>query len=145
MEKHLILWADDDPDDMALFRRIVEQVDRHSLVVSAGDGREVLAYLDGMRKEKAFPCLVILDMNMPALGGRETIGLLKEDRDFAAIPLVMFTTSSLQADRRFCDHFEVPLFTKPSSLDALEATIRQLLGLCSCRRQDAPGHCGPAK
>jgi CheY-like chemotaxis protein len=137
MKEHFILWAEDDPDDMALFRSIVEQVGERSLVLGANDGREVLACLQLMRKEKLFPCLVILDMNMPALGGRETIGLMKQEEDFAAIPIAVFTTSSQQVDRIFCDRFGVPLFTKPSSIDELKTTVRQILRLCRCQQPAA--------
>lgn len=139
MKKHFILWADDDPDDMALFRKVVEQVDQNSLVFSANDGREVLACLQLMRKEKTFPCLVILDMNMPALGGRETIGLMKRESDFAHIPIAVLSTSNYLVDRNFCDRFGVPLFTKPTSIEELKDTIQQLLRLCSCHREEAPG------
>ena len=134
MKKHFILWAEDDPDDMTLFRNLVDQVDRHSLILGANDGRDVLACLQLMRKERNFPCLVILDMNMPAMDGRETIGLMKREKDFADIPVAVFTTSSRMEDRNFCSRFGVPLFTKAASLDALKATIGQLLSLCSCNR-----------
>lgn len=132
MKKHFILWAEDDPDDMGMFRRIVEEVEHHALVLGANDGREVLACLQLMRKEKTFPCLIILDLNMPALGGRETIGLIKQEEDLAHIPIAVFTTSNSNVDRNFCDRFKVPLFTKPSSVDELKATIRQMLRLCYC-------------
>lgn len=134
MKKHFILWADDDPDDRALFRKVVEQVDQHTLMFEAQDGREVLACLKLLRKEKNFPCLVILDMNMPALGGRETIGLMKQEEDFAAIPIAVFTTSNQMIDRNFCDRFGVPLFTKPTSIEEIRNTIEQLLTLCRCNR-----------
>ena len=132
MKKHFILWAEDDPDDMAMFRRIVEEAEHHALVLGANDGREVLACLQLMRKEKNFPCLIILDLNMPALGGRETIGLIKQEEDLVHIPIVVFTTSNSYVDRNFCDRFKVPLFTKPTSVDELKATIRQMLRLCYC-------------
>lgn len=145
MKKHLILWADDDPDDMTLFRRIVEEVDQHTMVLSTADGREVLGHLDGMRQERNFPCLVILDLNMPALGGRETIGLIKEDNDFASIPVAVFTTSGQQVDRNFCDRIGVPFFTKPSSLEELKNAVQKLLGLCSCYRGEGPVLANPVK
>ena len=132
MKKHFILWAEDDPDDMAIFRKIVDEVEFHALVLGANDGREVLACLQLTRKEKTFPCLIILDLNMPALGGRETIGLIKQEEDLAHIPIVVFTTSNRDIDRNFCDRFKVPLFTKPASLDELKTTIRQMLRLCRC-------------
>lgn len=132
MKKHFILWAEDDPDDMGLFRRIVDELGHQSLLLSANDGREVLACLQLMRKEKNFPCLIILDLNMPALGGRETIGLIRQEEDLAHIPIVVFTTSGSTVDRIFCDRFKVPLFTKPASVDELKATIRQMLRLCYC-------------
>lgn len=139
MKKHFILWADDDPDDMTLFRNIVDQVAHQSLVLGANDGREVLSCLQLLRKEKCFPCLVVLDMNMPALDGRETIGLMKQDEDFAGIPIAVFTTSSRAVDRNFCDRFGVPLFTKPASLDELTHTIEQLLRQCRCHRCEEGG------
>lgn len=144
MEKHFILWADDDPDDMAMFRNIVGQVTDRAHVFSANDGREVLGCLNMMRKERFFPCLVILDMNMPALGGRETIDLMKQDNDFSSIPIVVFTTSDRQVDRNFCDRFGVPLFTKPHSIDDLKTSIAQLLHMCSCHQRKASAPARPS-
>lgn len=139
MAKHFILWADDDPDDMVMFRRIVDEVQQHSLVLGANDGRDVLACLQLMRKEKIFPCLVILDLNMPALGGRETIGLMRQEADFAHIPIAVFTTADRQVDRNFCDRFNIPIFVKPVSVAELTTTIRQMLRTCSCHRAEERG------
>lgn len=139
MEKHFILWADDDPDDMALFCKVMEEVDQHSQVVSASDGREVLACLHELRKESRYPCLVILDMNMPAVGGRETIVRMKRDSEWAAIPVVVFSTSGSHLDRLFCHHYGVEHYIKPSSIGELKSIIGQLLGHCSHRQPKGQG------
>lgn len=144
MKNHFILWADEDEDNQALYRQVVQQVDPRALVLTAGDGGEVLACLNLVRKEKTFPCLIILNMNMPGLGGRETITLVRRESEFAAIPIVALSTLATLVERNFCDRFGVKLFTRPASTEDLKSLLQQLLTSCRCRQQKEPEVQSPA-
>lgn len=98
-----LLYAEDDPDD----RLLAEIAHRESGVVNplvfVADGEEALDYLrrSGQyadRTDAVQPGVVLLDLNMPGIGGRETLKLIKADRALRRTPVVILTTSSAQVD-----------------------------------------------
>lgn len=81
--KHTIFWADDDQDDLLLFREVVEAHAPNHTVVEFMHGKELIeALLNGAHND--LPCLIVLDMNMPVLGGRDTLAQIKAEP--ASIP-----------------------------------------------------------
>ena len=98
-----VLYAEDDPDD----RLLAEIAHRESGVVNplvfVADGEEALDYLrrsgpHADRTDALATGIVLLDLNMPGIGGRETLDLIKADRALRRIPVVILTTSSAQVD-----------------------------------------------
>ena len=77
MKKYTILWADDDVDDLLLFREVLEELTQSFDVVEAANGKEALAYLQKAKAASLLPCLIILDINMPVLNGKETLVAIK--------------------------------------------------------------------
>lgn len=98
-----VLMADDDPDDRLLTREAFEE---HRVVNDlrfVEDGEELLAYLrrEGRYADPATsprPGLILLDLNMPRLDGREALAKIKADEDLKRIPVVVLTTSQEEAD-----------------------------------------------
>lgn len=99
----VILLVDDDPGDQELTRRALEDdVLRVDLRI-VSDGEEALDYLfrrgsfaaPGAAPE---PDLILLDLNMPKLNGREVLQSLKKSPDLCRIPVVILTTSQQEAD-----------------------------------------------
>jgi CheY-like chemotaxis protein len=125
-----ILWADDDPDELMLMREVLQAMDSDFQIVEASNGKEALAYLEQAKLTGVFPCLIVLDINMPVLSGRDTLVRLKQDREFEAIPIVVFTTSSSPLDKEFCRHYNTEMLTKPITYAALKQAIQKLLQLC---------------
>lgn len=134
--QHHILWADDDTDDLMLMREALSGIDHCHKIVEATNGREVLDYLNSLEHSDLYPCLIILDMNMPVLNGRETLAILKSEEKFNSIPVVIFTTSSSELDRMFCKRFGVEMFTKPDDFTGHQQTIEKLLNFCSSSTVD---------
>lgn len=99
----VILLVDDDPGDQELTRRALEEdVVRVDLRV-ASDGEEALDYL--LRRgdyagalDAPRPDLILLDLNMPRMNGREVLEVLKKSPDLCRIPVVILTTSKQEAD-----------------------------------------------
>jgi CheY-like chemotaxis protein len=123
----VILCIDDDPDDREMVRDVLQATDARFHIVEAGDGREALDYLRSKEGLANLPCLIILDMNMPRLSGRETLAILKSESDTEAIPVVVFTTSNAHTDRSFCSRFGVEMITKPATYDALRTVIQRFV------------------
>lgn len=130
MRKNTILWADDDADDLQLMQEILGKSDHDFDIIEVNNGQEALAYLDKAKKEGHLPCLIILDINMPVLDGKETLSLIKKNPAYADVPVVVFTTSDSELDKIFCQRLNTEMVTKPPSFTSLEATIVRLLSFC---------------
>jgi CheY-like chemotaxis protein len=131
VNNHNILWADDDVDDLMIMREALESFDLKHSVIEVHNGQEVLDYLANIKHPYLYPCLIILDMNMPFLDGRETLTSLKNNKNYRSIPVVMLTTSSSEMDRMFCKRYGVEMFTKPDNFKQYKDAIEELLSFCS--------------
>jgi CheY-like chemotaxis protein len=129
MNKHTILWADDDPDDLETFREVLHSLNQNYEVLEFSNGQELLDFLKASDLAR-LPCLIILDMNMPVLGGRETLSILKNDASFQSIPVVVFTTSNSELDKVFCSRLGTEMITKPPSYGRLRDIVQKLLSFC---------------
>jgi CheY-like chemotaxis protein len=130
MKKHTILWADDDTDDLMLIREVLGGSHHQYDIVEVNNGKEVLTYLHEAKENNSFPCLIILDMNMPVLSGRDTLAILKSMDEFKSLPVVVFTTSNSELDRMFCKKYGVEMITKPPEFNALRDIVNKLLNMC---------------
>lgn len=129
MEKRSILWVDDDPDDLELMREVLKSAHYDFLVEEAHNGKEALALLQNKTRSQ-LPCLIILDMNMPVMDGREALKQIKEQPLLKQIPVVVFTTSSSVLDKAYCKRYETAMITKPFSYASLEEIVGKLLSHC---------------
>jgi CheY-like chemotaxis protein len=125
-----ILWADDDSDDLQMMREILIRQNRNFTIIEVKNGKEAIDYLKEAKQRSKLPCLIILDINMPVLDGKETLSIIKHSEDFKQIPVVVFTTSESELDKLFCKKLDTEMITKPPSFSSLETTIVNLLGYC---------------
>src|SRR3569833_283526 len=98
MQKNTILWADDDADDLMLMKEILIKNNRNYEIVEVRNGKEALDFLQKSKETAHLPCLIILDINMPILDGKETLSILKKEEAYKSIPVVVFTTSNSELD-----------------------------------------------
>jgi CheY-like chemotaxis protein len=129
MKKH-ILWADDDMDDLMLMRHVLKDIGQEYDIKEVNNGREALDYLEVSMQDNNLPCLIILDMNMPVLNGKETLSIIKKDDYLKDIPLVFFTTSNSELDKMYCKRFGVEMVTKPPQYNNLKEAVKKLLDFC---------------
>lgn len=122
----VILYAEDDPDDRELLRESLSSRGFHYHIVETANGREALLYLRSTKGKQNPPALILLDLNMPVLSGRETLAIIKSETDTDTIPILVFTTSSSPLDNEFCKKFDVQMLTKPSTPEELELVIRKI-------------------
>lgn len=130
MKNRHILWADDDTDDLMLMRQVLQDLGDDYNITEVHNGQEALNYLASAKETGSLPCLIILDMNMPVLDGKETLARLKQDSVFSAIPVVFFTTSNSQMDKMYCKHNGVEMITKPPRYASLKEAVQKLLNYC---------------
>ena len=127
-----ILHIDDDPDDQQLFKSAIKRVDAYSEIVVAENGAEGIEYLLLMKEQNTLPCIIVLDINMPKVNGRETCLAIKKDDLLAAIPLIIFSTSNSALDRLFFENKDVVYITKPTDFDQIVEVANELLDKCEC-------------
>lgn len=136
MERKHILWADDDMDDLLLMRHVLQDIGHDYNIKEVSNGQEALDYLEDAKRDHSLPSLIILDMNMPVLNGKETLSLIKKDDALKDIPLVFFTTSNSELDRMFCQRFGVEMITKPPQYLELKEAVKRLLDYCFHKKND---------
>jgi CheY-like chemotaxis protein len=128
--KHTILYAEDDLDDLFFVKEAFEKHD-HIKVVHAINGLEALNILESLQEIDSLPCLIILDINMPLMDGKETLERIKSQKEFTNVPVVLFSTSSSLNDRQFAQAKGAELITKPLKFDDLEGIAKAFVEKCN--------------
>jgi CheY-like chemotaxis protein len=128
----VIVLADDDPDDCLLAQEALEESRLANQLSVVRDGVELLAYL---RREGQYaapdvaprPGLILLDLNMPRMDGREALREIKSDPDLRSIPVVVLTTSKAEEDvYRTYDLGVSSFITKPVTFEGLVEVMKVL-------------------
>jgi CheY-like chemotaxis protein len=126
-----VLMADDDVDDCSLATEAFKLAAVGNPLRCLSDGEKLIDYLrECVAQQMAsgcFPALILLDLNMPRMDGRETLQVLKADPAMRRIPVVVWTTSRSEDDVRRaraagCDDYIV----KPSSFTEMVGIVRNL-------------------
>ena len=103
MEKKIILLVEDNPDDVELTLRALEQYHVRNEIAVVRDGAEALDYLFATgayadRDMSAMPAVVILDLKLPKLDGLEVLQRLRADKRTKLVPVVVLTSSKEEQD-----------------------------------------------
>ena len=127
----VILMADDDEDDQFMARDAFETNRLHNVLYFVKDGIELMEYLrrQGNYSDPSTsprPGLILLDLNMPLMDGREALKEIKSDPELRSIPVVVLTTSSAEEDIIKTYEYGVNSFiTKPVTFQGLVEVIKQ--------------------
>ncbi|HZH63575.1 MAG TPA: response regulator [Flavisolibacter sp.] len=125
-----VLCVDDDADDREIVCFTIGEIDASLKVVHAADGLEAITYLAKAKSEDALPCLVILDINMPRMDGKQALAEIKKDNQLSKLPVVIFSTSNNPTDTTYCKSYGVELITKPSTMHSMQHVVKRLLQPC---------------
>ncbi len=98
-----ILMAEDDDDDFLLTSEALAEANVVNPIDRVLNGVELLAYLKREEKytylkKEPLPSIILLDLNMPKMDGREALEILRKDKAFRKIPVIILTTSRAQED-----------------------------------------------
>jgi CheY-like chemotaxis protein len=127
-----ILMADDDPDDRELTREAFAESLLHNDLRFVQDGVELLDYLKRRGKyadpaSSPRPGLILLDLNMPRMDGREALAAIKSDPELKLIRVVIMTTSKAEEDiARTYTMSAASYITKPVTFAGLVEVIKTL-------------------
>ena len=129
-KKHSILYAEDDLDDLFMVKQAFESYNNEIEIVHAYNGFDAIQFLNHLKEQKQLPCLVILDINMPGMDGREALIRIKQSEHYKNIPVVMFTTSSSELDKNFARKWGADFITKPLVFSELQELAKTFISLC---------------
>lgn len=124
-----ILVVDDDDADALMISEALAATEPPAAVSRVVDGQEALDYLHrvGRFADAHRPDLILLDLNMPRMDGRETLSAIKNDDELKAIPVVILTTSGETPDIvASYQHRANAYVTKPFGVDDFEAAVQQI-------------------
>jgi len=127
LESNYLIYVEDDPDDIEIFKEYFGHIDHLSIFV-LNNGQQLLDFL-GKLKCDHYPCIFVLDINTPILGGWDTVRELKTIQDFRDIPIVMFSTSSFLQEKN-SQIFGIDVVTKPTNAKEAYGIAEKLLSYC---------------
>jgi chemotaxis family two-component system response regulator Rcp1 len=122
-----VLLIEDNPADVRLAREAFGVSKKLINLHVVGDGVEAMAFLrrDGDYIHAPRPHVILLDLNLPKMDGREVLAILKNDIDLKAIPIIVLTTSDARADIQYCyDHSANCYIRKPDDWDTYKHVVR---------------------
>jgi two-component system, chemotaxis family, response regulator Rcp1 len=124
-----VLLVEDSPGDVRLtqeaFRAANKAIQLHVVV----DGVDAMAFLrhQGFHVHAPRPDLILLDLNLPKMDGREVLAHIKEDESLKLIPTVILTTSDAEADIVKSYQLQANCYlNKPVQLDAFENLVKSI-------------------
>lgn len=120
----ILLVEDDDADAML----ITEALHEHAMARTVGQVEDGVAALEWLRDPgRPRPDLIVLDLNMPRMNGRELLDILKRDDKLKTIPVVVLTTSGAPEDVSSAYERHANAYvTKPVNLDDFIRTVRTI-------------------
>ncbi|MGR6319196.1 response regulator [Micromonospora soli] len=124
-----ILVVDDDPGDVLMIEEALADSDVDKVIDVVGDGQEAIEFLrrEGRHREAQRPDVILLDLNMPRMDGRQVLGEVKRDEDLRTIPIVVLTTSNADTDILGSYTLQANAYvTKPIDLDDFNDVVRRI-------------------
>jgi two-component system, chemotaxis family, response regulator Rcp1 len=122
-----ILLVEDSPSDVAMTRVALTEGRIANDLSVVGDGEKALAFLrrEGHYANAPRPDLILLDLNLPKMDGREVLEELKRDPVLKVIPIVILSTSAAEADVQRCyEAYANSYVIKPIGVDAFLDAVR---------------------
>ena len=124
-----VLLVEDDPGDVLMTREAFADYKIHNELHVVDDGEQAMAFLrqEGDFAGRPRPDLVLLDLNLPRMDGREVLQAIKTDPELASIPVVVLTTSESEDDvlRSYSLHANAYV-TKPVDFTRFIEVVRQI-------------------
>lgn len=124
-----VLLVEDDPGDIVIAEEALRAGKVASTLHVVNDGVEALEFLrqEGQHQDAPKPDLILLDLNLPKMGGHEVLSHVKNDPDLRRIPIVVLTTSQAGEDIvRSYDLYANAYVSKPVDFDDFADVVKQI-------------------
>jgi len=124
--KHICM-AEDDPDDHYFFSKILYEINENVKLTWFQTCEDLLQYL---KTGSDLPSLIVLDMNLPQMGGQACLTTIKNIPELHHIPVIMFSTAGQPATFRMAAQAGAHKYIlKPFSLAEFRDIIREMLAI----------------
>jgi CheY-like chemotaxis protein len=124
-----VLLVEDDPGDILMTQEAFADHKVHNRLHVVSDGVEAMAFLrkEGSYADVPSPDLILLDLNLPKMDGREVLAAIKEDEKLRSIPVVILTTSEAEEDvlRSYSLHANAYV-TKPVDFERFIEVVKRI-------------------
>jgi CheY-like chemotaxis protein len=124
----VVLSVEDDDAAFYVIRAAFDELPLSVQLLRAKDGQEALALLHNQAQDTAphRPDLILLDLNLPGISGLDVLASIKADQELASIPVIVFSSSFLDQDRRKSFALGAQQYiTKPDTFDGVVQALKQ--------------------
>ena len=124
-----VLLVEDSPGDVRLTQEAFREANTAIRLYVASDGVEAMAFLrrEPPHEQSPRPDLILLDLNLPRMDGREVLSLIKADDSLRTIPTVILTTSESEADIVRSYQLQANCYlSKPVQLEAFDSLVKSI-------------------
>ena len=118
-----IFIADDDEDDLSFFESAVKETHPEVELTTAENGEDLLKKL----KDSTLPDVILLDLNMPFVDGKECLKALRQNPDYNKVPILIYSTSNAKSDIDYCMKNGANYYiVKPASYHAVKLLVSDI-------------------
>lgn len=124
-----VLLVEDSPGDVRLTQEAFRDSGKQVRLHLAADGIEAMTFLrrEGAHIDAPRPDLILLDLNLPKMDGREVLALIKKDQSLKIIPTIILTTSDAESDVLISYQLQANCYLrKPAHWDAFDNLVRSI-------------------
>jgi CheY-like chemotaxis protein len=124
-----VLLVEDDPGDVLMTKEAFEHYKIRNKLHVVSDGEQAVQFLrkEGEYADAVRPDLILLDLNLPRVDGREVLAQVKGDDELRSIPVVVLTTSEAEEDILRSYHLHANAYvTKPVDFDRFLDVVRKI-------------------
>ncbi len=122
-----ILLIEDDIDDVDLLKEALNENEVSYQMEVIMEGDKVYNYLEAV---ETLPGIIVMDLNLPKIGGKEILVEIKSSFSFTEIPIIVLTTSSSKEDIDYCNSMGISKYlTKPATIEGWNTTINSIINV----------------
>jgi two-component system response regulator len=125
-----LLYASRNEQEIDFLDKMLFTIDRSKTLLAVPTGFDVLCYLQNVKKGQSYPALILIEMDMAPLTGKELLELLKTDDIYRLIPVVMLTSNTNHDDLNFCTRLGTDVIRKPITNAHWLNTLKRLCARC---------------
>jgi CheY-like chemotaxis protein len=120
-----IVYADDDPEDRELFSDALKEVAPNTVLILASHGKEVISFL---QSGSDVPDFIFLDINMPVMGGKDCLLMIKSIEVVKDIPVIIYTTTTNKRElQKYIDMGAQDYIVKEPSFRGIKDSLRKVI------------------